>query len=70
MDTDGDGLLDNEDECVKTPGPKERKGVPDKDADTIADNKDNCPDIKIRINPILIKTVMATFVMRILMATV
>ena len=40
MDTDGDGLLDASDECVKTPGPKEAGGCPDADGDGIGDPKD------------------------------
>jgi len=49
LDSDGDGLTDDVDECPKEPedvdGFKDRDGCPelDNDADGILDEKDNCP---------------------------
>lgn len=42
-DTDGDGIIDSEDECPNQVGPSTTKGCPDTDADGIPDNKDKCP---------------------------
>jgi iron complex outermembrane recepter protein len=43
-DTDGDGINDNEDNCVNVPGVAKYKGcpVPDTDGDGINDDEDNC----------------------------
>jgi outer membrane protein OmpA-like peptidoglycan-associated protein len=43
-DRDKDGVLDDNDDCYKTPGLKELKGCPDKDKDGIRDIDDECPD--------------------------
>lgn len=45
-DTDGDGIVDNEDSCVTEPGPLVTKGCPDTDGDGIADRNDKCPNEK------------------------
>jgi len=45
-DTDGDGIVDNEDLCITEPGPVVTHGCPDKDADGIADKDDKCPNDK------------------------
>jgi outer membrane protein OmpA-like peptidoglycan-associated protein len=44
-DTDKDGLLDKDDRCPKTPGPKANQGCPwnDRDGDGLIDPKDRCP---------------------------
>ena len=46
-DTDGDGVYDNEDKCIQTPGAKENLGCPwpDKDGDGVFDKDDQCPTI-------------------------
>ncbi len=41
-DKDGDGVVDNEDQCVDDPGPRENQGCPDTDGDGIFDNLDRC----------------------------
>lgn len=43
-DTDGDGILDINDECPAVAGPASLKGCPDKDGDGITDAVDACPD--------------------------
>lgn len=47
-DSDGDGLIDSEDECPNESGPKKNKGCPielvDTDGDGIPDDVDDCPD--------------------------
>lgn len=45
VDTDGDGIPDNEDDCPLDPGPAENRGcpIPDTDGDGIPDNEDDCP---------------------------
>ncbi len=43
-DSDGDGVLDNDDLCPNQAGLATAKGCPDRDGDTIADRYDNCPD--------------------------
>jgi len=47
VDTDQDGLFDDEDECPQDKGPKENKGCPyhDTDADGIIDPEDKCPKV-------------------------
>lgn len=44
LDTDGDGILDQDDSCVTVPGVPSAAGCPDADGDTIADSKDQCPN--------------------------
>ena len=43
-DRDGDGVLDEVDDCPKIPGLLALKGCPDKDKDGIKDSDDECPD--------------------------
>lgn len=45
-DSDGDGLLDKDDECPQEPGPEWNRGCPvrDRDGDGIYDDEDLCPD--------------------------
>ncbi|MBL4656498.1 MAG: OmpA family protein [Flavobacteriales bacterium] len=43
-DKDKDGIIDKEDECPDTPGPKELNGCPDRDGDGTIDKYDECPD--------------------------
>jgi len=43
-DRDNDGVLDEEDECPKTPGLLALNGCPDRDKDGIKDSEDDCPD--------------------------
>jgi outer membrane protein OmpA-like peptidoglycan-associated protein len=56
-DTDGDGIFDNQDECVDTPaGPHPSKvhiGCPDtdKDGDGVFDSVDQCPDVPAGLHP-------------------
>ena len=50
-DTDGDGVLDKNDQCPSLPGPLDNKGCPmevpkDRDGDGIPDSVDQCPDQK------------------------
>lgn len=45
LDTDGDGILDRDDVCVKVPGQASAKGCPDADGDTLADATDRCPKV-------------------------
>jgi OOP family OmpA-OmpF porin len=42
LDTDGDGIVDNEDACPTAPGPRTFHGCPDTDGDGIPDNSDSC----------------------------
>ncbi len=44
-DRDGDGILDNVDECPDQAGPASLNGCPDRDGDGIADKNDDCPDV-------------------------
>ncbi len=44
LDSDGDGINDNEDLCPLKPGLAELNGCPDTDGDGIADYKDKCPN--------------------------
>ncbi len=46
-DNDGDGVLDQADQCSEVPGVIENRGCPDadRDGDTVADRLDNCPDV-------------------------
>lgn len=43
IDTDGDGVPDDEDECPTIPGLAEFNGCPDSDGDGIPDHLDECP---------------------------
>ena len=44
LDTDGDGVLDSEDDCPTVKGVRENKGCPaDKDGDGVIDALDDCP---------------------------
>ena len=43
-DTDGDGVMDHEDECVEIIGRRLMKGCPDTDGDGINDAADPCPE--------------------------
>ena len=43
-DRDNDGVLDEVDECPKTPGLLALNGCPDRDKDGVKDSKDDCPD--------------------------
>lgn len=45
IDTDGDGIPDESDECPEVAGLVEFNGCPDTDGDGIADNKDECPEV-------------------------
>lgn len=45
VDTDGDGIPDEDDECPEVAGLPELKGCPDTDGDGITDHKDECPDV-------------------------
>jgi outer membrane protein OmpA-like peptidoglycan-associated protein len=45
-DTDKDGILDIDDQCVTEPGSLVTNGCPDRDADGVADKDDRCPDEK------------------------
>ena len=46
-DTDGDTILDPDDQCINEPGVPEYKGcpIPDTDGDTILDPDDECKDV-------------------------
>ena len=44
-DIDGDGVKDNVDACVNTPGLAELNGCPDDDGDGIRNSDDACPDV-------------------------
>lgn len=46
-DSDGDGVLDKNDECPEIKGPKENKGCPYKDSDNdgVLDKDDKCPTV-------------------------
>jgi outer membrane protein OmpA-like peptidoglycan-associated protein len=45
LDTDGDGIIDDEDECPEVYGLAEFAGCPDTDGDGIIDNSDKCPEL-------------------------
>lgn len=51
-DTDGDGIIDEEDACPQVPGDLSAKGCPDADGDTLEDSEDICPFIagKVELN--------------------
>ena len=44
-DTDGDGILDKDDECPLLPGLAVFYGCPDTDGDGIQDSRDDCPEV-------------------------
>ena len=44
-DSDGDGVVDNDDNCPDVFGLVSMKGCPDKDGDGITDKMDKCPDV-------------------------
>ena len=44
-DRDGDGIVDDADQCPDTPGLPELAGCPDMDGDKIADHVDKCPEV-------------------------
>lgn len=44
VDTDGDGVLDDEDKCPTIPGPAVTWGCPDDDGDLVVGDEDFCPD--------------------------
>jgi OOP family OmpA-OmpF porin len=44
-DSDGDGIMDEEDRCPTQAGKKEWNGCPDTDNDSIPDHKDLCPHL-------------------------
>ena len=45
MDTDGDGIADEFDDCPTVPGLVAYAGCPDTDGDGIQDNRDDCPEL-------------------------
>ncbi len=45
VDTDGDGVLDGDDECIDIKGYPNLNGCPDADGDSIPDKNDACPKI-------------------------
>jgi OOP family OmpA-OmpF porin len=44
-DTDGDGIVDADDDCPNQAGLATFKGCPDTDGDGVADKDDNCPEV-------------------------
>ncbi len=44
-DRDGDGVVDDQDDCPDTPGLVALNGCPDRDGDGISDPKDSCIDV-------------------------
>jgi len=52
IDTDGDGIYDQDDACPQVKGLPEFNGCPDSDGDGIVDSKDACPDVagKVEFN--------------------
>jgi outer membrane protein OmpA-like peptidoglycan-associated protein len=45
-DRDGDGVVDEKDECPDSAGPIALMGCPDRDGDGVPNYKDSCPDVK------------------------
>ena len=45
VDTDGDGIVDEEDQCPEIPGLAAFAGCPDTDGDGLPDPEDQCPDL-------------------------
>ena len=46
LDSDNDGIIDDEDDCPFEAGPQTTWGCPDRDGDGIPDKDDKCPDEK------------------------
>jgi OOP family OmpA-OmpF porin len=44
-DSDGDGIVDEDDDCPEVPGSADLNGCPDADGDGVADKYDLCPSI-------------------------
>jgi hypothetical protein len=46
VDTDGDGLMDGQDNCPASPGPRGNSGcpIPDDDGDGVPNSQDDCPN--------------------------
>ncbi len=44
-DTDGDGIVDTEDDCPEEAGLAKFSGCPDTDGDDIVDSEDECPEV-------------------------
>jgi outer membrane protein OmpA-like peptidoglycan-associated protein/outer membrane protein W len=44
-DTDGDGIIDENDRCPEEVGTEENEGCPDTDRDGIIDQEDRCPEV-------------------------
>jgi len=44
LDSDGDGVVDSEDECPETAGVEPFDGCPDSDGDGVPDDEDACPE--------------------------
>jgi hypothetical protein len=46
VDTDGDGIVDGQDNCPSQSGPRENSGcpIPDSDGDGVPNHRDSCPD--------------------------
>lgn len=45
LDTDGDGIVDKDDDCPNESGLATFRGCPDSDGDGVADKDDNCPEV-------------------------
>lgn len=45
IDTDGDGIVDKNDDCPNESGLATFNGCPDQDGDGVADKDDNCPEV-------------------------
>jgi OOP family OmpA-OmpF porin len=45
LDSDGDGILNRDDQCPDLPGPSATQGCPDTDQDGITDAEDLCPTV-------------------------
>ncbi len=45
IDTDGDGIVDKDDDCPNESGLATFNGCPDTDQDGVADKDDNCPEV-------------------------
>lgn len=43
-DTDGDGVIDDDDKCPQVPGVPNLEGCPDGDGDGVGDEEDECPE--------------------------
>ncbi len=49
-DRDGDGVVDEKDECPDSAGPVALLGCPDRDGDGVPDIHDKCPNVKGSVN--------------------